>query len=98
MQHYMIEIPAKGLLRQLEPEHHETFRDALKANEKIHAFSKVGGGLVIFTQAESNAHLTVELRKHHLMDAEVTPIVPLVDVLDAYAEHKRTGKYGKDLL
>jgi hypothetical protein len=98
MQHYMIQIPAKGFLAKLDVEQLQTFKQALASNEKVHAFSKVGGGMVIFTQMEDNQHLTVELRKHQIMDAEVTPLVPMVDVLDAYVENKQTGKFGAALL
>ncbi|SFR06187.1 hypothetical protein [Poseidonocella sedimentorum] len=96
--HFLIQIPAKGFLMQLEPEHLAHFREALEASSITAAFCRVGGGLVIIADHETPGHLMAELRKHQILDAEVTPLVPLSSVLEGYMEHKATGRVGKELV
>ncbi len=95
--YYLITVPAKGFLNQLEVEHLQQFKDALDKSN-VHAFVKVGGGLVMIVQQPSHEHLTTELRKHQIMDADVTPLLPLTKVLEGYIEHKTTGKVGHELI
>jgi hypothetical protein len=98
---YMITVPAKGLLSALPPEHVADFKarmqDGITNGKILSAHSKVGGGLVIITDVESHGHLIAELRKHQIMDAKVEPLVDFVEVLDAYVEHKTTGRVGMAL-
>ncbi|WP_448203908.1 hypothetical protein [Azospirillum sp. sgz302134] len=93
---YLVSLQAKGFINQMEEEHLQAFKDGVqKAMSKgsiVGAYSKVGGGLVLVVNSPGNAELTVELRKNFIMDAEVTPLVPLLDLLDAHVEHRRTGK------
>jgi hypothetical protein len=56
------------------------------------AYAKVGGGVVLIVDSPSNGQLTVELRKHQIIDAEVVPLVNYLDLLDGHIEFKETGK------
>ena len=58
------------------------------------AYTKVGGGMVLIVDSPSNAQLALELRKHQITDAEVIPVVGLLDLLDAHIEHRKTGTAG----
>lgn len=93
---YLVTLQSKGLLAKLEAEHIDSFKKGIEAaltkGTIKAAYSKVGGGLVLIVDSPSNAQLTVELRKNHITDADVVPLVPLVDLLDAHLDYKKTGK------
>lgn len=94
--YYLVTLQSKGLLAKMEAGHIDAFKKgieaALKKGSVKAAYSKVGGGLVLIVDSPSNAQLTVELRKSHITDAEVVPLVPLVDLLGAHLDYKATGK------
>ncbi|MBL8150872.1 MAG: hypothetical protein JNN15_13180 [Blastocatellia bacterium] len=80
---------------KLSDEHLEKFQSGLKAaldkGSIEGAYAKVGGGLVFITNWSGHGDLTVELRKHHIMDAEVIPLVPLASLLEAHSDYRKTG-------
>ena len=90
---YMVSMKASGKLGSAPLEFIEKFRssvaEALAKGSMKAACVKVGGGMVLIVDSPSNAHLAAELRKHQIVDAEVVPVVPLVDLLDAYVEMKK---------
>jgi hypothetical protein len=95
--HFLVTIPAKGFLMNLTVEQLTEVKKSFES-KSIPAYAKVGGGMVLIVDAPSPSHLMVELRKHQIMDAEVTPLVELGKVLDGYIEHKTTGKVGYALV
>jgi hypothetical protein len=95
MAKYLIMLKSKHVLARLEADHLQKFKDGIQAAMQRGtiegAYAKVGGGLVLIVDSPSNAQLTVELRKNQITDAEVIPLVSLVDLLDAHIEHRQTG-------
>lgn len=94
---YMISLKPQNKLMKAPVEFIEGFRksiaESLAKGSMKAACVKVGGGMVLIVDSPSNAHLAAELRKHQIVDADVVPVVPLVELLDAYAEMKKTGKH-----
>ena len=95
---YLVTLKAKNMLAKLETDQLIAFKsgmEAAKASGTVKAiYAKVGGGVVLIVDSPSNAQLTVELRKHQIMDAEVVPLVDYIDLLDGHIEFKKTGKVG----
>ncbi len=94
---YIVVLKSKNMLANMEHTMLNHFKSGLeKAMEGgaiEHAYAKVGGGAILVLNSESNAALTRELRKHHITDAEVIPVVNFLDILDAHIEHRKTGNY-----
>lgn len=94
--YYLINFQSHNFVSTLAEDHLTAFKAGIEASLKKGAikaaYSKVGGGLVLIVDSPSNAQLTVELRKNQITDAEVVPLVPLLDLLDAHIDHRRTGK------
>jgi hypothetical protein len=55
------------------------------------AFTKVGGGAVMVVNSSSHEALTRILRSYNVTDAQVTPLVPTVDVIEGYHQAKASG-------
>jgi hypothetical protein len=93
--YYLVMMKSHNKLPTMDEEHLTAFKKGIEAAiEKgtiTAAFTKVGGGIVLIVDSPSNAQLTLELRKHFITDAEVLPLVRLVDLLDAHIEHRKTG-------
>ncbi|WP_028604219.1 hypothetical protein [Ottowia thiooxydans] len=96
---YMVSLEPKNLLAQASAEAVRKFKAGFQAGKDKGiikaAYSKVGGGLILIIDSPSNASLTINLREHHITDAEVVPLVDFMDVVDAYIEHKETGAVKK---
>ena len=94
---YMVSLKSSNKLANAPVEVIEKLRkgiaSALSEGHLKSACVKVGGGMVLIVDSPSNQHLTQELRKHHITDAEVVPLVPLVAFLDAHIEFKKTGTH-----
>jgi hypothetical protein len=92
---YLIILKAKNMLPRFEEEHLKKFKQgveaALKKGSIEGAYAKVGGGLVFVVNFPGNAELTLELRKHQIVDAEVIPLVPLTSLLEAHIDFRKTG-------
>jgi len=92
---YLVVMKSHGMLDKLQAKHLETFKSgiqkALKKGSIEGAYAKVGGGLVFVLNQPGHAELSLELRKNHITDAEVIPVVPLVSLLDAHIDHRKTG-------
>jgi hypothetical protein len=66
--------------------------EALDKGSIVGAYAKVGGGLVLIINSPDIAHLTFELRKHHIINAEITPLVALTALLDTWISHHTDRK------
>jgi hypothetical protein len=92
---YLVVMKSHNVIEKLEQEHLETFKrgieKALSKGTIEGAYAKVGGGVVLVVNQPGHAELALELRKHHITDAEVIPMVPLVALLDAHIEYRQTG-------
>lgn len=93
---YMVSLKAQNKFGSLNVETLTAFKEGMVAaiakGGIKGAYTKVGGGTLFIIDSPSNGQLTIELRKHQITDAEVTPLVDFLDVLDAHIEFKQTGK------
>ena len=93
---YMISLKAQNKMGCADVESLIAFKKGIEAaiakGSMKAAFTKVGGGTIFIVDSPSNGQLTLELRKHQITDAEVTPLVEFTEVLDAHIEFKKSGK------
>jgi len=66
----------------------QKIQDAMGSGRVLGAYAFVGGGSLWIVDSESNATLARGLRKLGVFNAEVTPLIEVVDLIDAYAQSK----------
>jgi len=96
MAKYLIFIPSKEMLGRAPLEFVEKFKSGVEAAMERGAiegaYAKVGGGLVFIVNSPGNEQLAVELRKNQITNAEVIPLVPLLELLVAHIDWRNTGE------
>lgn len=88
---YMIEVPAeyeRALYAATDAR-----LQSLNLPSNAQGYAKVGGGMVFITDVDDHETLLHELRKHHLRDATVTPLVPLQALAQSHLRHRASGAH-----
>jgi hypothetical protein len=92
---YSVFVKPSGTMSECDVESltqvREHLQESMKKGSILSAYVNPGAGLLLIVDQPDSAHLHAELRKHHIIDAEITELFPLLGVLDAYiGKHSKT--------